>query len=57
LEAKDFRLSTSKMEYIKCNFSTTTHDDGDVRLHGQVVPKKDTFLLLGIDALEGWRYR
>jgi hypothetical protein len=48
LETKGFRLSRSKMEYIKCDFSATTQEDGDVRLDGQVVPKKDTFRYLGL---------
>jgi hypothetical protein len=47
LEAKKFRLSRSKMEYMKCDFSATIQDEGDVRLDGQVVPKKDTFYYLG----------
>jgi hypothetical protein len=47
LEAKGFRLSRSKMEYMKCDFSATTQEEGDVRLDGQVVPKKDTFHYLG----------
>jgi hypothetical protein len=47
LEAKGFRLSRSKKEYIKCDFSATTQGEGDVRLDGQVVPKKDTFRYLG----------
>jgi hypothetical protein len=47
LKAKGFRLSMSKMEYMKCNFSATTQEEGDVRLDGHVVPKKDTFHLLG----------
>jgi hypothetical protein len=47
LEAKCFRLSRSKTEYMKCDFSATTQDEGDVRLDGQVVPKKDTFRYLG----------
>jgi hypothetical protein len=37
----------SKMEYMKYNFSATMQDEGDVRLGGQVVPKKDTFRYLG----------
>jgi hypothetical protein len=32
---------------MKCDFSTTTQEEGDVRLDGQVVPKKDTFRYLG----------
>jgi hypothetical protein len=43
LEAKSFRLSRSKTEYMKCGFSATTQEEGDVRLDGQVVPKKHTF--------------
>jgi hypothetical protein len=47
LEAKGFRLSMSKMEYMKCDFSATTQEEVDVRLDGQVIPKKDTFCYLG----------
>jgi hypothetical protein len=47
LEAKGFRLSRSKIEYMKCDFSATTQEEWDVRLDGQVVPKKDTFCYLG----------
>jgi hypothetical protein len=47
LEAKGFTLSRSKMEYMKCDFSGTTQEEGDVRLDGQVVSKKDTFHYLG----------
>jgi hypothetical protein len=32
LEAKGFRLSRPKMEYMKCDFSATTQEEGDVRL-------------------------
>jgi hypothetical protein len=45
--AKDFRLSRSKTEYMKCDFSATTQEEGDVRLDFQVVSKKDTFRYLG----------
>jgi hypothetical protein len=34
LEAKYFRLSRSKTEYMKCDFSATTHEEKDVRLDG-----------------------
>jgi hypothetical protein len=47
LEAKGFRLSRSKTEYMKCGFSATMQEEGDVRLNGQVVPKKGTFCYLG----------
>ena len=32
---------------MKCDFSATTQEEGDVRLDDQVVPKKDTFYYLG----------
>jgi hypothetical protein len=47
LEAKDFRFSRSKIEYMKYDFSAITQEEGDVRLDGQRVPKKDTFRYLG----------
>jgi hypothetical protein len=47
LEVKGFRLSRSKTEYMTCDFSVTTQEEGDVRLDSQVVPKKDTFRYLG----------
>jgi hypothetical protein len=46
LEAKDFRISRFKTEYMKCDFSATTQEEGDVRLVGRVIPKKDTFRYL-----------
>jgi hypothetical protein len=47
LEAKGFMLSRFKTEYMKCDFSATTQEEEDVRLDGQVIPKKDTFRYLG----------
>jgi hypothetical protein len=47
LESKGFRLSRSKTEYMKCDFSATTSEEGDVRFDGQVISKKDTFRYLG----------
>jgi hypothetical protein len=47
LESKGFRLSRTKTEYMRCDFSTTRHEEGDVSLDGQVVAKKDTFRYLG----------
>jgi hypothetical protein len=47
LEAKCFRLSRSKTEYMKCDFSAITQEKRDVRLDGQVVHKKDTFRYFG----------
>jgi hypothetical protein len=32
---------------MKYDFSATTQEEEDVRLDGQVVPKKDTFCYLG----------
>jgi hypothetical protein len=46
LEVKYFRLSRSKTEYMKCDFSATTQEEGDIRLDDQVVLKKDTFRYL-----------
>jgi hypothetical protein len=46
-KAKGFRLSRSKIEYMKCDFSATTQEEGDVRHDGQVLAKKDTFRYLG----------
>jgi hypothetical protein len=43
---KGFRLSSSKTDYMKCNFSATTQEEGGVRFDCQVVPKKDTFRYL-----------
>jgi hypothetical protein len=54
LEAKCFRLSRSKMEYMKCDFSATIQEEGDVRLDGQVVLKKDTFRYLGSMLQKDW---
>ncbi|KAG2597916.1 hypothetical protein PVAP13_5KG292149 [Panicum virgatum] len=46
LESKCFRLSRTKTEYMRCDFGAT-HEEGDVSLEGQVVPKRDTFRYLG----------
>jgi hypothetical protein len=43
LEAKYFRLNMSKTEYMKYDFSATTQEEGDIRLDGQMVPKKTPF--------------
>jgi hypothetical protein len=47
LEAKGFRPSRSKSEYMKYDFIATTQEEGDVRLDGQMIPKKDVFCYLG----------
>jgi len=46
LESKGFRLSRTKTEYMRCEFSGVRSDDGDVTLAGQVVPRNDTFRYL-----------
>ena len=40
LESKGFRLSRTKTEYMRCDF--TTREEKDISLEGQVVPRKDT---------------
>ena len=47
LEFKGFRLNKTKTEYIKCDFGTTTQEEEDISLEGQVVPRKDSFRYLG----------
>jgi hypothetical protein len=47
LESKGFRVSRTKTEYMRCNFGNATHEEGEMSLEGQVVPKKDTFRYLG----------
>jgi hypothetical protein len=34
LEIKDFRISRSKTEYMKCDFNATIQEERDVRLNG-----------------------
>jgi hypothetical protein len=46
LETKSFKFSRSKTKYMKCDFSATIQEEGNVRLNGQVVPKKDIFRYL-----------
>ncbi|KAM0844118.1 hypothetical protein ACQ4PT_057266 [Festuca glaucescens] len=47
LESKGFRLSRTKTKYMRCSFSGVGGEDGDVRLEGQIVPKRETFRYLG----------
>jgi hypothetical protein len=47
LESKCFRLSRTKTEYMRCQFSGENLDDGDISLDGRVVPMNDTFRYLG----------
>jgi hypothetical protein len=46
-KSKGFRISRIKTEYLQCDFSGVTCEDGDVSLEGQIVPKRDTFRCLG----------
>ena len=46
-QSKGFRLSRTKTEYMRCDFSASRHEGGDVSLDGQVVAHKDTFRYLG----------
>ena len=44
-----FRVSRTKIEYMRCGFNTTRHEEEEeVSLDGQVVPQKDTFRYLGL---------
>jgi hypothetical protein len=54
LESKDFRLSKTKTEYIRCQFSGDNLDDGDVSLDGQVIPMNDTFRYLRSMLQNNW---
>jgi hypothetical protein len=47
LESKDFRVSRIKTEYMRCDFGNVAHEEGEVSLEVQVVPKKDTFRYIG----------
>ena len=42
-KSKGFRLSRTKTEYMTCDFGTTTREEEDIGLEGQVVTRKDTF--------------
>ena len=46
LESKGFKLSRTKTEYMRCNF-TGVDDEGVIRMDGGVVPTKDVFRYLG----------
>jgi hypothetical protein len=56
LEAKFFSFSRSKIEYTKYDFSATMRDEGDIRLDGHMVSKKDTFHYMGSMLRKDWRY-
>ena len=46
LESKGFRLSRTKIEYMRCEFSSVRSENGDVTLAGQVAPRRDKFRYL-----------
>nr|XP_009794373.1 PREDICTED: uncharacterized protein LOC104241155 [Nicotiana sylvestris] len=42
LESKGFKLSRTKIEYLKCKFRGVTQvEDGDVKLHTQVISRRE----------------
>jgi hypothetical protein len=52
MESKSFRFGRTKIEYMRCGFSTTRHEEeeeeeGEVSIDWQVMPHKDTFRYLG----------
>ncbi|KAG5631776.1 hypothetical protein H5410_003493 [Solanum commersonii] len=48
LESKGFRLSRTKTEYLRCNFSDVVEEaDVGVRLAAQIIPKRESFRYLG----------
>jgi hypothetical protein len=42
-KGKGFRLSWTKAEYMRCEFSRVGCKEGKVSLEGQIVPKRGTF--------------
>ena len=40
---QSFRLSRTKTGYIRCDFGTTTSEEEDISLEGQVVPGRIPF--------------
>jgi hypothetical protein len=46
LESKCLKLSRTKTEYMRCQFSGGNSDDENVSLDGRVVPMNDTFRYL-----------
>ena len=47
MESRGFRLSRSKTEYLRCEFSGMGGDDGEVIMDGVVVPRVERFKYLG----------
>ena len=42
MEYKGFRLSRTKSEYMRCDFSSVGCEEKNVSLEGQLVPKRDS---------------
>jgi hypothetical protein len=53
LESKGLRLSRTKTEYMRCDFSGVGCEDAEVSLEGQRAPTRDTFRYLG-SIKTGW---
>lgn len=47
LESEGLRLSRTKTEYMRCNFSTSRHEE-EVSLDGQVVPRRTPLDIWGL---------
>jgi hypothetical protein len=45
--SKGFKLNRTKTEYMRCSFYTTTREEADISLEGQVMPRKNIFRYLG----------
>ena len=53
LESRGLRLSRSKTEYLRCEFSGVGGDNGEVTMDGVVVPRVENFKYLGSIVEEG----
>ena len=47
MKSRGFRLSRSKIEYLRCGFSGVERDDEEVTMGGVVIPKVGKFKYLG----------
>ena len=54
LEARGFRVSGSKIEYLHCCFSGRVDAGGEVTLNGGPIPKVDKFKYLGLIIQQNW---
>jgi len=46
LESREFRLSRTKTEYLRCGFSGVEGDGGEITMGGVVVPRVEKFKYL-----------